>query len=84
VLSNLGKLQVGINETPSSSLKAVIGSGHMNLNPAVVSLVILSVESGGCEIIVTAKAKEGLIDQQTANKAVERVASALKEMAKES
>ena len=83
VLSNLGKLQAGINETLSSSLKAVIGSGHMNLNPAVVSLTILAVESAWCEIIVTAKAKEGLIDQQTAEKAAERVASALKEMAKE-
>ncbi len=53
----------------------------MNLNPAVVSLTILAAESAGCEITVTAKAKEGLIDQQTAEKAAERVASALREMA---
>lgn len=83
VLSSFGKLQAGFDETPSSPLRAVIGSGHMNLNPSVVSLTILAVASAGCEITVTAKAKEGLIDQQTAQKAAERVASALKEMAKE-
>jgi hypothetical protein len=49
----------------------------MGMNPAVVFFEILEGDSAGCEVIITGAAKEGLIKQHTAQKAVQSVVEAL-------
>lgn len=80
-LTKIGKLQTDENSTPAyPSLKAVVGSGYFNLNPAIVYLEILNGDATSCEVAITAAAKEGLIKQQTAGKAARRVVSELKKL----
>ena len=82
VLTKIGTLQTDDdNRPPYPLLKAVVKSGFLNMNPAVVYLEILDWDSAACEVTVTAAAKEGLIKQHTAAKAVQRVVSALRGMA---
>jgi len=84
VLAKLGKLQAEDSiKPPYPFLKAVVGSGFLNMNPAVVYLEILEGDSAGCEVTITAAAKEGLIKQRTAAKAVQRVLSKLRDLANE-
>ena len=81
-LTRLGRLQVEESDgSPYPMLKAVVGSGSLNMNPAVVFLEILEGSSDTCEITITAAAKEGLIKQHTAEKAVQRVASEITTLA---
>jgi hypothetical protein len=81
VFTTIGKVQAEYNnKAPYPLLKAVIGSGFLNMNPAVVYLEILEGNSTGCKITITA---EGLIKQKTAAKAVQRVVSALRGVANE-
>jgi len=78
VLTKLGKLLgEGYDGSPYPLLRAVVGSGYLNMNPAVVYLEILEGSSDTCEVTITAAAKEGLIKQRTADKAIQRVASEL-------
>jgi hypothetical protein len=78
VLTKLGRLKAEEDPRPPYPfLKAVIGSGFLNLNPAIVYLEILTRDATGCEVTITAAAKEGLIKQHTATKAVQRVVTAL-------
>ena len=83
VLTKLGELQTEDSKPPYPLLKAIIRSGFLNMNPAVVYLEILEGDSRKCEVTITGAAKEGLIKQQTAAKAVRRVASALSGLANE-
>ena len=81
VLTKLGVLQTDDdNKPPYPLLKALVKSGFLNMNPAVVYFEILDGDSTACEVTVTAAAKEGLIKQHTAEKAVQRVVSALRGM----
>jgi hypothetical protein len=48
------------------------------MNSAVVHAEILGVEGGTCTVLLTAAAKEGLIKQHTAEKAIKRVADLLR------
>lgn len=81
-LTRLGTLQLEESDgSPYPMLKAVVGSGFLNMNPAVVFLEILEGPSDTCEITITAAAKEGLIKQHTAEKAVQRVASEITRLA---
>ena len=57
------------------SFAAVVGAGFANMNPAVVSVTI---EGDG--IHMTAYAKEGLINQHTAESALSRVGAELDRM----
>jgi len=57
-----------------TSIRGVIGSGAMNMNPAVVDV---HVHPGG-RIMVEAAAKEGLIPQRTAAKAVRQVIESMR------
>lgn len=78
VLQKLGELKSDeSSKAPYPFLKAVIGSGFFNMNPAVLYYEILNGDSNSCEITITAAAKEGLIKQHTAKKAVKKVKSAL-------
>ena len=63
--------------SPCPKISGVIGSGFLNKNPAVVHVEITAIDAGACTLLVTGAAKEGLIKQRTAEKAVNRVAAAL-------
>lgn len=81
-LTRLGRLQrEEPDDSPQPMLKAVGDSGFLNMNPAVVVLEILEGSSGICEITITAAAKEGLIKQHAAEKAVQQVASEITQFA---
>lgn len=63
--------------SPCPKVSGVIGSGFLNKNPAIVHVEITAVDAGACTLLITGAAKEGLIKQRTAEKAVNRVAAAL-------
>ncbi|MDD3347464.1 hypothetical protein [Oscillibacter sp.] len=67
-LEALNHLPVLLLEEPAPAcIRVVMGSGAANLNPAVMEIVMTD---GMC--CVTAWAKEGLIHQKTAEKAIDR------------
>lgn len=53
---------------------AIIGSGALNMNPAVVCVVVEGMDEANTNIHISGSAKEGLIKQRTAEKAVMRIA----------
>ena len=59
-------------------LRAVVGSGLLNLNPAVVTLQLLATTPASTTIRVRGVAKEGLIRQRAGRKAAEGVAARLR------
>ncbi len=59
-------------------LRAVVGSGALNLNPTVVTLQLLATTSASTTIRVRAVAKAGLIRQRAGRMAAERVAAILR------
>ena len=79
VLASLGEPAA---ETPlvddKHELRTVVGSGVLNLNPAVVTLQLLATTSASTTIRVRGVAKEGLIRQRAGRKAAERVAARLR------
>jgi hypothetical protein len=62
------------------AVAAVIGSGFLGLNPALVTVEVIP--EGGDRVVVnvTGVAKEGLIKQHAGEKAAKRIASRLQEM----
>lgn len=76
-LSNLGRLLADDGGVQSTGLKSVVGSGRLNLNPALVEIEIKESRTGGAVLCVTASAKEGLHNQNTAANAIERVVARL-------
>ncbi len=64
------------NERDSSlnpRISGVVGSGFLGKNPAVIHVEIVDVLDTRCTLRVTGSAKEGLIKQGTAEKAVKKV-----------
>jgi hypothetical protein len=59
-------------------LRAVVGSGALNLNPAVVTLQLVATTPASTTIRVRGVAKEGLIPQRAGRKAAERVSACLR------
>jgi len=81
-LTKFGQLQAeNSDESSYPLLKAVVGAGFLNMNPAVVVFEILGASVDGCEITITAAAKEGLIKQHTAEKAIQRIATEITKLA---
>jgi hypothetical protein len=60
-------------ETPMDSISAIVGSGHMNLNPTIVHVRIVASSDVTTQLFLRAVAKEGLIKQQSAQRAIERI-----------
>ena len=58
-------------------MAAVVGSGFFRLKPTLVQVEITEEEEGRCTLRIQGAAKEGLIKQRSAQKAVDRVAEAL-------
>lgn len=59
-------------------IKAMVGSGYMNMNPAIVSIFVTEHDHSS-NVIVKATAKEGLIKQRTSERAVRRIAESIRE-----
>ena len=66
-----------LEDTPFPRVAAVVGSGFFRLNPTLVQVEITEEEEGRCTLRIQGAAKEGLIKQRSAQKAVNRVAEAL-------
>jgi hypothetical protein len=78
VLQSSGRLiDQPSDDCASPTLSATIGSGFLNMNPAVVCVSVEPVSPTACRATVTGAAKEGWIKQHTAEKAVNRVKAAL-------
>jgi hypothetical protein len=58
-------------------LRGVFGAGHMNLNPAVVTVTMTAAGQGATVLCIRGAAKEGLIKQRAGEKAAQRVAAQL-------
>jgi hypothetical protein len=78
ILAGLGRLQDSHEiESSNPAVVAVIGSGFMNLNPCMISIEIVSHSDKETIAIIRGGAKEGLVKQHTAEKAVKRVIEAI-------
>ena len=78
ILANMGRRIPELDSDPAAGVfNAVIGSGHLNLNPTIVCIRLQSLGSHTA-ISIRAVAKEGLIKQHTAQAAVQKVKAALK------
>jgi hypothetical protein len=64
------------SNTTAGLFHAVVGSGHLNLNPTVVRIQLQPLESF-TSVFIRAVAKEGAIKQHSAQQAVERIRAAL-------
>jgi len=74
ILQSVGKLTDEFaSEIPGDSLSALIGSGHMNLNPTIVHVRIVEKSDGSTLLLFRALAKEGLVKQRSAERAIERI-----------
>jgi hypothetical protein len=58
-------------------MRALLGSGFLNLNPALVTIIVSRRDEMTTEVTIRGVAKEGLIKQRAGQKAAERVAAAL-------
>jgi len=77
VLTGIGRRIPELDSDPSAGVfNAVIGSGHMGLNPTVVCIQLRSL-GARTAVSIRAVAKEGLVKQQSARSAVERVKTAI-------
>lgn len=54
-------------------VRGVVGSGAMNLNPAVVTVRMTATADGGTIVHIRGAAKEGLIKQHAGEKAAKRL-----------
>jgi hypothetical protein len=79
VLRSEGRIE---DRSPAASeapaITAVVGSGFLNLNPALVTIEVLPEEENRVAVNVTGIAKEGLIKQHAGEKAAKRIADRLK------
>ena len=73
VLSNIGKIVDMEIDHAAPFLAATVGSGFLNMNPAIVCLEFISLDETRTKIVISATAKEGLIKQKTAEKVVAKI-----------
>ena len=59
-------------------ISGVVESGFFNMNPTLVHVEVIGVDDASCTLLLSGSAKEGLIKQRSAEKAVGRVADFLK------
>jgi len=72
-LQSIGKLSNDFSSSnQASTISAIVGSGQMNLNPTIVHVTLNELSEDSCRVSIRGLAKEGLIKQQSAIKAVER------------
>jgi hypothetical protein len=74
ILQSVGKLTDEFAaENDRESASAIVGSGHLNLNPTIVHVNLSNLSDGVTQLSIRALAKEGLVKQQSAKRAVERI-----------
>jgi hypothetical protein len=71
LLSELGHTDPSLPE-----LSVITSSGNMNLNPTIITFAIAPSDSGA-RVSIRAVAKEGIVKQESAKKAVERLTDLL-------
>ncbi|MBN1912690.1 MAG: hypothetical protein JW818_23410 [Pirellulales bacterium] len=67
--------EAGTSTCPKIS--AILKSGFLQMNPTLVHVEVIAAEANACTLLVSAAAKEGLIKQHSAEKAVRRVVAFL-------
>jgi hypothetical protein len=60
-------------ETPEDSISAIVGSGQLNMNPTIVHVQVVESSAVTTRLFIRALAKEGLVNQQSAHRAIERI-----------
>jgi hypothetical protein len=75
-LAEVGEILPDEIEQATPAVRAVVGSGALGMNPAVVDLWVEPVTESVAKVTIRATAKEGLIKQHTAEKARKRVIEA--------
>jgi len=58
-------------------VRAIVGAGAMNLNPAILTVTMTSTADGRTTVHIRGAAKEGLIKQRAGEKAARRLAAML-------
>lgn len=77
LLTKMGRRIPELASDPNAGLfYAVVGSGHLDLNPTIVRIELQSFESR-TSLFIRAVAKEGAIKQHSARTAVEKIRVAL-------
>lgn len=78
ILEGMGRLTDEFrSESAANRLSAIVGAGLMNLNPTIIHISIVNSSQTSTEILIRAVAKEGIIKQQSAEKAVKRMVDRL-------
>lgn len=73
-----GRIQEDAGTTSNApAVAAVIGSGFLGLNPALVTVEVIPEDQNRVAVNVTGMAKEGLIKQRAGEKAAKRIADRL-------
>jgi len=84
IAASFGKWGRPIPELPSDLdagvMHMLVGSGHLDLNPTILSIEVASLEPGA-SIAIKAVAKEGLAHQHSARKVVERAEELIRALA---
>jgi len=73
VVSKLGRVQPVEFKSKVPIISGLIGSGFMNMNPCVINVELIGAEAEQTLVRISGAAKEGLIKQNTAAKAVNKV-----------
>jgi hypothetical protein len=68
--------ETGSPEYSDSEIVALVGAGHWNLNPTVLTVRIRASEEGS-QLLIRGAAKEGLIKQRAGEAAAKRLAPAV-------
>lgn len=80
LLDEEGELQeVATPDSAAPAVSAVVRSGFLGLNPAVVTIEVLAQGENQATVNVSGMAKEGLIKQHAGEKAARRIADRLKD-----
>ena len=66
-----------VADTINPTVSAVVGSGFLRLNPAIVTVEVIPSGDKSTSVLIIGMAKEGLIKQHAGQKAAERIAKLL-------
>jgi hypothetical protein len=78
VLCGMGRLSDDFDsENKRGSISAIVGSGHLNLNPTIVHVMFVESTQALTHVSIRAVAKEGLVKQHSAKKAAENIRNLL-------
>jgi len=78
ILESIGNITNEFSfENPDDKISAIVGSGNKNLNPTIVHIVFLKSTEDSTNISIRAIAKEGMVKQDSAVKAAQRIENLL-------